>query len=63
MRKRQELDYVPVGHDQVQRPHKKSGFLIRLLRLIFQGFTEPCACSNCRLSRGEEVAEQQVIKF
>lgn len=63
MRKRQELEYVPVGHDQTQRPHKKSGFLIRLLRLIFPALSEPCACSNRRLSRGEEVAEQQVIKF
>ncbi len=63
MRTRQEIEYVPVGHEQAQRPHKKSGFLIRLLRLILGGLSEPCACPNCRASRGEEVAEQGVIKF
>lgn len=65
MRKRQELEYVPVGLERAQQPHKKRGFLIRLLRLIFPALAEKCACPCCRLSRGEEVEEltQGAIEF
>jgi len=63
MRQRFEIEYLPFATGAPQRPHKKRGFLNRLLRLLFPKLLDSCSCPAHRSSRGEEVAEPRVIEF
>ena len=63
MRKRQELEYVPLGLEAAQHlPKQYRGFLLRFLRALLRGLCDACQCSCCRRARDGEV-EEHIIEF